>query len=179
MSKVAIVYKSKYGSTKQYAQILKEALNADLYESKNANVKELQNYDVIVFAGGLFASGIGGLSFLKQHFESLENKHLYLLAVGASQLTPNVLEEVKQRNAKEQLVNVPVYYARGKWDVTQLHFVDRQMCKVLYKALAKKDFDKLSVYDQEFFERYHQKSDWVSKEQVASLIEDIKKTLQI
>jgi flavodoxin len=41
MNKTLIIYNSKYGYTKKYAQWLSEALNADICESKNLKSKNL------------------------------------------------------------------------------------------------------------------------------------------
>lgn len=174
MNKIAIVYKSKYGSTKRYAQILQNHLAADIIESKDANIAQLTQYDVLVFAGGIMGSGIAGLSFLKQNYEALRNKHIYLLGVGASKPRQAILEEMRKRNLKGELIGLPLFYARGLWDVKKLRFVDKQMCKMLYKVLSKKAASELSEYDREYIERYYESNDWVSEEQVQPLIEAIK-----
>ncbi len=174
MNKIAIVYKSKYGSTKQYAMILQEALQADVIESKEAKLFQLQQYDTLVFAGGVFASGIGGISVLRQHYAKLAQKNIFVLAVGSSQPRESVYEQIKTHSLKDDLNKVPMYYARGQWDVKSLNFVERQMCKMMKKSLDKKEESEMSEYDREFLELYYEKNNWVSKEQVETLIQDIK-----
>lgn len=174
MNKIAVVYKSKYGSTKRYAQILQNHLEADVIESKDAKIAQLSKYDVLVFAGGIMASGIAGLSFLKKNYEALRDKRIYLLGVGASKPREAILEEMSKRNLKGDLEGLPLFYARGKWDVEELNFVDKKMCKMLYKGLSKKAENELNEYDREFIERYYESNDWVSDDQVQPLIEAIK-----
>ena len=58
MSKIAIVYKSKYGSTKKYAQWIAQESSGDLFESSKVKAKKISEYDIIVFGGGLYAGGI-------------------------------------------------------------------------------------------------------------------------
>ena len=43
-----ILYQSKYGATKKYADWLVEATGYDCMETKKANLSSVQNYDVIV-----------------------------------------------------------------------------------------------------------------------------------
>ena len=43
-----------------------EELGYDYAETKNAKVSDLLNYDVIILGGGVYASGIAGLQFLKK-----------------------------------------------------------------------------------------------------------------
>lgn len=57
MSKGIILYQSKYGATKKYVDWLMEETGYDCVEVKNAKVSQVQNYDVIVFGGGVYASG--------------------------------------------------------------------------------------------------------------------------
>lgn len=66
MSKVVILYQSKYGSTKKYAEWLAEELAGDLLETKKATAEQIAQYDVVILGGGIYASGIAGISFLKK-----------------------------------------------------------------------------------------------------------------
>ena len=48
MSKGIILYQSKYGSTKKYAQWLKEATGFEVMEVKKAKVDTINGYDTVV-----------------------------------------------------------------------------------------------------------------------------------
>ena len=50
MSRGIIIYQSKYGATKRYADWLVEETGYDCIETKNAKATNLQNYDL----GGLY-----------------------------------------------------------------------------------------------------------------------------
>ena len=52
--KVAIIYKTKYGSTKKYAGWIAVKIDADLYEVSDIRPKHLLEYDTIIFGGGLY-----------------------------------------------------------------------------------------------------------------------------
>ena len=67
MSRGIILYQSKYGATKKYVDWLVEELGYDYVETKDAKVANLLNYDVIILGGGVYASGIAGLQFLKKN----------------------------------------------------------------------------------------------------------------
>lgn len=72
--KTAVIYKSKYGSTKKYAQWIAEELGADLMETDKTKLSALQNYDVIVYGGGLYAGGVSGISLVTKNFSSIMDK---------------------------------------------------------------------------------------------------------
>ena len=67
MSKGVILFQSKYGATKKYADWLVEATGYDCIETKNARAINLQGYEAVLLGGGVYASGIAGLQFLKKN----------------------------------------------------------------------------------------------------------------
>lgn len=84
MKKGIILYQSKYGSTLKYAMWLSESLGFDLLETKKAKLSVVKEYDVILLGGGIYASGIAGLSFLKKNISQLSDKKIITFCVGAS-----------------------------------------------------------------------------------------------
>lgn len=60
MNKTAVVFKSKYGSTKKYAQWIAEELSCDIFERKNVKSDDLEAYDTVIYGGGLYAGGVKG-----------------------------------------------------------------------------------------------------------------------
>ena len=61
-----ILYQSKYGATKKYVDWLIDTTRYHCLETKKAAISAIVQYDVIILAGGIYASGIAGLSFLKR-----------------------------------------------------------------------------------------------------------------
>ncbi len=81
MMKGIIVYKSKYGATKKYAQWLREETGFDMIKVSDAKVVDLKKYEVLIFGGGIYASGIPVTSFLKKNIPTMseeEQLQLYL-----------------------------------------------------------------------------------------------------
>ena len=74
MKKGIIIYQSKYGAAKKYAQWLQEMTGFDRAEKSKVQGNELSRYDTVVLCGGIYASGIAGLSFFKKHSRALRNK---------------------------------------------------------------------------------------------------------
>ena len=79
-----IIYKSKYGSTKKYAEWLAEATGFDCVELSNFSAKDLGKYDTVVYGGGIYASGIAGISFIKKNYAVLSGKKTIVFCCGAS-----------------------------------------------------------------------------------------------
>ena len=74
MKKGIIIYQSKYGATQKYAGWLREMTGFDYIRAKDALPDKVKKYEVIVLCGGIYASSIAGLSFLKKNIGRLGNK---------------------------------------------------------------------------------------------------------
>ncbi len=71
-----ILYKSKYGSTKKYAEWIAERTGFECIKTDDADIRKVQKYDVIILGGGIYASGIAGISFLKKNISKLKDKKM-------------------------------------------------------------------------------------------------------
>lgn len=77
----------------------------------------MQDFDVIALGGGVYASGIAGLSFLKKHIEDLWDKKLIAFFVGALPYEESNFRQMVSRNMKDQLSLIPSFTAEahGIW----------------------------------------------------------------
>lgn len=170
-----ILYKSKYGATKKYAEWLSIETDFVRMETDKASIKEVEEYDVIILGGGLYASGIAGLSFLKKHIDKLTNKKIIVFGVGASPYEEKAFTEVKNHNLKDKLSNIPFYYCRGAWDMNAMNIVDRNLCKMLRKAVAKKDPSEYEIWEQALMAAGESACDWTDKKYLLPILDEIKK----
>lgn len=69
---------------KKYVNWLIEETQFDYIETPHAKIKDIEKYNTIVLCGGIYASGIAGLSFLRKNYHLLKNKKIAILCVGAS-----------------------------------------------------------------------------------------------
>ncbi|MCI8590001.1 MAG: flavodoxin [Clostridiales bacterium] len=169
-----ILYKSKYGATKKYASWLQEETDFDCIETKRATIKDVAKYDSIILCGGLYASGIAGISFLKKHFSVLRYKKLAVFCVGASPFDQKAFEQVRAHNFKEELQSIPLFYGRGAWHEEAMSFKDRMLCGMLRKAVAKKDPSTFEPWMTALMGAVGQVCDWTDKNELAPLIAYIK-----
>lgn len=163
MKKGLIVYQSKYGSTKRYADWLQEMTGFDCTEAKSAAPGSLASYETIVLCGAIYASGIAGISFLKKHFQQLSGKKLAVFCVGASPYDEKALQEIRQINLKGDLSSIPLFYGRGAWDEEAMTFKDRTLCRILQKSVAKKDPSTYEPWMKALMCATGQKCDWTDR----------------
>ncbi|MBA4699797.1 MAG: flavodoxin [Ruminococcus sp.] len=163
MNNILVLYKSKYGSTKKYADMMKEELLCDIFDIDNYNLGNLSKYNLIVIAGGIYAGGISGVKFLKKNFKKFEGKKIVIFAVGASPFDEKALEQIKQHSLKDLPVGIPFFYGRGAYDESSMDFKDRTLCRMLKKALSKKAPSTLDLWAAEFLAAEGKICDWIDK----------------
>lgn len=169
-----ILYKSKYGSTKKYADWLREATGFDCLETKSARVQEVAAYDAVVLCGGVYAGGVAGLSFLKKHVAQLAGKRLAVLAVGASPSDPAMLEQCRAMHFKGDMAQVPLFYARGAWDVAKMKPMDRLLCAMLRKAVQGKAGEQVEPWMAALLQAGDDACDWTDPAQLEPLLDWLK-----
>lgn len=174
MNKIAVIYKSKYGATKKYALMLQEELACDIYDSNNISKVKFEQYDSVIFAGGIYASGIAGLKTLRKHYQTLKGKRLAILGVGASPHDQKAFDELKTHNLKDDLKAIPLFYGRGGWNESKMSFKDRTLCKMLKKMVSKQDPDSYEPWQEALLSAIGQECDWTDKKYIIPLIEYIK-----
>lgn len=171
MKEGIILYRSKYGATKKYADWLCEQTGYDCTETSKATLSQVREYDCMILCGGIYASGIAGISFLKKYYKQLDGKKIAVFCVGASPYDEKAFAEIKAHNLKEDLKDIPVFYGRGIWDEERMTFKDRTLCKILQRAVAKKEPDTYEPWMAALMSAIGQKCDWTDKKYLKPLLE--------
>src|SRR5512136_629047 len=79
--RTVIVYSSILGTTKRYANWLREALEADVSKANAKRISAL-DYDLIIICSPTYMGRIRLLGYLKQRWSILQAKTVILIAVG-------------------------------------------------------------------------------------------------
>ena len=168
-----ILYKSKYGATRKYAEWLSERTGFSYIETDKSDIGVISGYDVIILGGGIYASGIAGLSFLKKNIEKLKGKKLIVFCCGASPFDQEAYEAVVAHNMKGALEGIPCFYCRGAWNEDEMTFRDRTLCRMLQKAVAKQNPEEYEPWQQALMCAVGQKCDWTDRAYLNPILEYI------
>ena len=168
-----ILYASKYGATKRYAEWLAEKTGFDCVETKKAKIEDVKQYDTILLGGGIYASGIAGLSFLRKNIAQLREKKVIVFCDGASPYEERAFQQIVAHNLKDSLAGLPCFYCRGAWDPDAMSLADRTLCRMLQKAVAKKKPEDCEIWEKALLEAGDQKHDWTDRSYLAPILEAI------
>jgi len=174
MSRIVVIYQSKYGATKKYAEWLSQELSCDLVERKKATIEQIEKYDVVILGGGIYATGIAGLSFLKKHYERLKNKRIIVFAVGASPYDEKAMAALKEKNFNKELSNIPCFYCRGTWNEDIMSWKDKTLCNLLKKAVEKKDPSTYEPWETALMQAIGSHNDWTDMEYIKQIVEHVR-----
>lgn len=139
--KTIVIYKSKYGSTKSYAEWIAEELSCKAVDAKDINADDLLKYDTIIYGGGLYAEVIAGVSLITKNIDKLRDKKIIIYTTG---LTPPECREyydtlVVEKNFKNGVSeNIRMFNFPGKMVVSELSIVHKAAIKTLKKIMAEK-----------------------------------------
>ncbi len=173
-----VIYRSKYGSAKKYARWIAEKTGFRCTEASKCcfdkpkpGMETPTSYDTVIFCGGIYASGIAGLSLLRKHYPKLRTKKLAVFCVGASPYDQKAFEEIRAHNLKGELSGIPLFYGRGAWDEKAMSFKDRTLCRILQKSVAKIDPSKQEPWMKALSCAAGKQCDWTDEKYLEGLME--------
>lgn len=173
--KVLVMYKSKTGFTKKYAEMIAGELECTLMDIKDANAENISSYDVCVYGGGLYAGMVNGLKQAKEMFGKSEAKKFVVFATGG---TPNeaagtVLDEMWKNNLlPEELDNIAHFYMQSGICYEKMKFTDKALMKMVSVVMSKKT-DK-DGYDEAMAQAIKGSYDISDKKYIEPLVKYLK-----
>ena len=171
-----IIYGSHYGTTKQYAEELSRRTNIEAISFEN--VKEINNYDKIIYLGGLYAGGVLGMTKTLKKLNKISNKTIILVTIGLSDPTDekninNIRNNIKSQIQKEIFEKAKIFHLRGGIDYSKLNFVHKTMMKLLYNAVKNLPNEKQTAENRAMIETYNKKVDFIDFSGLDKIINEI------
>ena len=170
-----VIYKSKYGSTKAYADWIAEALSCECVDAKNICAQDLTSYDCIVYGGGLYAEIINGASLITKIISQLRNKRIAIFSTGITPVDCHDYYDkmVISKNFKQGVPdNVKVFNFMGKMVLDELSIVHRTAIKALKKLMSGKE--NPSEMEKLLIELCDADGDFSDKNSITDLVNYIK-----
>lgn len=174
-NRILIVYYSKTGFTKQYAEWIKdglsEKLSCDLVPYKERRKTAFEDYDVILFGGGFHAGQINGLKWFKAQIGKMPEQRkqsgtIAVFATGAMPAgMPDVEKSMRQNFTEREWTQIKTFYLPGGLCYEKMGVVDKLMMSIFRAMLkeAKVDSKMQQIVSHSF--------DMTNKEAAAPVVE--------
>ena len=160
-----VIYKGKYGATKQYAMWVGQELQLPVASADRFHIDELPKYDYFIIGSSVYIGKLEIKDWLKKNFNVLQNKKIFFFQVAASPV-----EQIEKRQSYNKaslpttiIEKIQFYYLPGRMIMRNLSAWDRFMLKMGAK-LAKDPVEKKTMLTD---------FDHVKKENILPLIEAI------
>lgn len=127
-----VIYKGKYGATKQYAMWIGQELRLPVASADRFPVDELPNYDFFILGSSVYIGKLEIKDWLKKNFDLLQKKEIFFFQVAAS-----AAEQIEKRESYNKaslpatiLEKIRFYYLPGRMLIRNLSAWDRFMLKM-------------------------------------------------
>ncbi|MBR2834963.1 MAG: hypothetical protein IKE43_04545 [Coriobacteriales bacterium] len=104
-----ILYSSKTGYSKRYAEYLAEELDYTIKPIQKANLFNVSCYPVVIYGGGLKHNRIDGLRGIIDGFKYLGDQTLIIFSAGLASLNDDLIKQIKAHNFPEFMSDAYVY----------------------------------------------------------------------
>ena len=181
MKKSIVIYTSKRGSTKQYAEWIAEDLGCEAVTLADAKELDLYSYDCIIYGGWIRGSGIVDFDKFARMLDEQLMKRLLVFGVGfADETAENYaqvwgysLGKIDPKNENRVLL----YILGGRYDPAQVTGLDKFLMKTMRAVLLSGSTTDAKGRANMMKERIDKGCDMVRRENVDSLVKDAKKIL--
>lgn len=142
MKDIAIVYSSKCGHTKRYADWLKEDIDADVIALTSFTPGRMASYRLIIFACGVYGDKLSIMDFVKKNITNIPMQKTMVMAVS---WYTNDSEEARQKliadNYPDQFKhnNVPLFVINSGIDKKLISPTDKVKLVAAKAMIDKKD----------------------------------------
>lgn len=171
-----ILYGSHYGTTKQYAEELSRRTNIEVSSFKT--IKDINQYDTIIYLGGLYAGGVLGMAKTLKNLNDVSHKKIILVTVGLADPTDevnknNIRNNIKRQLKKEVFEKAKIFHLRGGIDYSKLNFGHKTMLRLLYNSIKNLPEEKQTAEDKAMIETYNKKVNFIDFSSLDDIIREI------
>jgi menaquinone-dependent protoporphyrinogen oxidase len=129
--KVLIVYQSKYGSTKQYAEWIHQEIKGDLVNIENGDKSDLAGYDIIIIGGYVRTGNIVIAPFIRDHWSVLKGKNVILFTTSGTPPGHTKIQSIYEKSLPEEIRNKIKYFPlHGRISTENLTWWDKILIAV-------------------------------------------------
>ena len=171
-----IIYGSHYGTTKQYAEELSRRTNIEAISFEKVN--QINDYDNIIYLGGLYAGGVLGMSKTLKKLNNISNKKIMIATVGLAdpideENKNNIRNNIKHQLPKEVFEKAMIFHLRGGIDYSKLNLVHKTMLKLLYNAIKRIPKEQQTAENNAMIETYNKKVNFINFSSLDKIVNEI------
>lgn len=172
-----VLYKSKYGTAKQYATWLARSLQCDMEPADRIKADALSGYDLILYVGGIYVAKVNGFKEFAKHLNQLTDKKIILCMTGMTDpAETEVYRKIYLSAVPEPYrANVKPFALHGDLLFSKMSIPHRLVMKMLKAEAEKKTAQAHTEIEKSVIENYGKDSGFAIEENIQAVIAYIKK----
>ena len=144
--KGVVLYRSKYGSTRQYAEWISEETGFPLIDLNRSSRPVIADMDVVVIGGWILSDRMVTHSWIRKNWEPLRGKKVVLFSTSASRPTEELKRKYLERTLREEMRKGVIYFPLwGRFSIDGLNLVDGSMMKIASRMFRSDELMKEMV----------------------------------
>ncbi|WP_173452209.1 flavodoxin domain-containing protein [Eubacterium pyruvativorans] len=172
MKKIAVIYSSKHGAAKQYAEWIAQDTGADLFSADGLKPRDVADYDILVYGGGIYSGGIRNLDFIRKNIrKKFDGKEILCFGVGITIDNAANREQADDINFTKQMADVPHWYFPGAFDPAKQKGLDRRIVAWVRKMIDDGDANSFGATLAGYF---NHGCDLVDRNRIKPMVERIR-----
>lgn len=147
--KSIIIYKGKYGATRQYAGWLGAALHLPLKTPEELPEADIKMYDCIIMGSSVYIGKLLIRDWIKQYADVLKNKKILLFIVCGTN-NQKEQEKIIKQNVPDGLLDPShIFFLPGRLIQSKLSWKDRFMLKAGAMLVKNPESKKFMLQDSD------------------------------
>lgn len=128
--KGVILYKSKYGSTKQFAEWLRQDTGFDIFEISDVP-EDFGQYDTVVIGSSIHGGMLSLRQWIIHHWESIKDKHVILMLTSGTNNEQFIKKTIEKSLPKHIRTQIKLFPVGGRYLFKSMSFFDRNIIKIV------------------------------------------------
>ena len=167
-----VIYGSKYGTTKQYAEELARRTGFEVKAYDDAY--DINGYEPIAYIGALYAGGVLGMKKTIARLTGFQGE-IVIATVGLADPTDpenvaNIEEGMKAQLPKDVFESAHVFHLRGGIDYSKLSFKHKTMMKLLCKKAENLPEEEKNAEVRAMLETYGKRVNFVNFDSLDQIV---------
>lgn len=171
--KAIVIYQTKYGSCRQYAEWISEALDCILVKADQVQAVNVSDYDLMIFGAPIYAGRIDHHQF----YDLNPAAKLIIFTVGMVNPDEIDFEPYLQRNFPQHVIErAKFFHFRGALNFANLSWYHKLLLWAMKKFhLDKMEFEELKPEERVILEAYGQSTSYLDRSSIQPLIDYVRR----
>ena len=127
-----IIYKGKYGATRQYAEWIGEAMQFRVIESRNCTERDITGANPVILGSSVYIGKLQIAKWIRKNFTLIGNNNVFMFVVSGTPLKERekLMSYIRSSIPVEIADQIHIYFLPGRLTYKKLSLMDKFMLRM-------------------------------------------------